>query len=203
MREQPSTANRRTLDAYERCARDYAAEAHSTPVPAVAGELQRLAAAVPGGHVLEIGSGPGWEADFLESLGVRVHRTDATAAFREIQAERGKSVDALDLLTDDIAATYDGILMLFVLQHIERAHVDAALRKLAHALTEGGALLLSYLEGDGEKWEQGASGDYRWVYWPRAAMNARLEQAGLRVERDLPHTDNEGDWRLVLARRPA
>jgi SAM-dependent methyltransferase len=203
MRDHP-TANRRTLDAYERCARDYAAEAPTTPAPMVADELRQLAGAIaPDGHVLEIGSGPGWEADFLESLGVRVHRTDATAAFRAIQAERGKSVDALDLLTDDIAVTYDGILMLFVLQHFERTQVDTALRKLSDALTEGGVLLLSYLEGDGEQWEQGASGDYRWVYWPRDAMNARLARAGLTVERDVPHTDNEGAWRLVLARRPA
>jgi 2-polyprenyl-3-methyl-5-hydroxy-6-metoxy-1,4-benzoquinol methylase len=204
MHDHPPTANGRTLDAYERCARDYAAEAPTTPTPVVAGELQQLAAAIaPGGHVLEIGSGPGWEADFLESLGVRVHRTDATAAFRAIQAERGKSVDALDLLADEIPGTYDGVLMLFVLQHFERAQADAAVRKLARALNEGGALLLSYLEGEGEVWEHGTSGEYRVVYWPRAAMNACLAQAGLHVERDEPHTDSEGAWRLVLARRPA
>ena len=204
MREHPPTANRRTLASYERCARDYAAEVPSTPTPVIAEGLRRLAAATaPGHHVLEVGSGPGWDADFLESLGVRVHRTDATAAFRDFQTERGKSVDALDLLTDEIAIAYDGIAMLCVLQHFERDQVDAALSKLAHALTEGGALLLSYLEGDDEEWEHGTSGDYRVVRWTRVDMDARLARAGLRVEWDAPLTDSEGAWRLLLARRQA
>ena len=65
--------------------------------------MRRFADMLPsGGRVLDIGSGPGWDADFLEGLGVRVHRTDVTAEFRDFQAERGQQVDALDVLTDEI-----------------------------------------------------------------------------------------------------
>jgi 2-polyprenyl-3-methyl-5-hydroxy-6-metoxy-1,4-benzoquinol methylase len=99
------------------------------------------------GRVLEIGSGPGWDADFLEGLGVRVHRTDVTQKFRDFQVERGRQVDALDVLSQEIAETYDGILMLCVLQHFERAELDGVLHKLVTALRDQGAMLLSHPVG--------------------------------------------------------
>lgn len=200
----PHTPNQRTVAGYERCARDYAASVDSTPSPTGAAALRQLAAAVaPGGRVLEIGSGPGWDADFLETLGLDVHRTDVTAAFREFQAERGKRCDPLDLLADEIAGTYDGIVMLCVLQHFERAQLDPALRKLAQALNAGGALLLMYQEGDDDYWEHGDSGDYRVVRWTPDAMDARLAQAGFAVAWASTNDGRDGPWRSVLARRQA
>lgn len=202
MPEASRESNQRTVAGYERCAREYAAEVSSTPSATGARALRRLAAAVPpGGRVLEIGSGPGWDADFLETLGLHVHRTDVTAAFRAFQAERGKRCDRLDLLADDIDGRYDGIAMLAVLQHFERAQLDTALRKLAQALDPGGALLLMYPQGDEEGWEQDASGDYRRVLWMPDAMDSRLAQAGFAVEWDDIFDGRAGEWRSVLARR--
>ena len=109
--------NRRTVVDYEGSAREYVATVAGRP-SASAEALQRLAAeVVPGTRVLDIGSGPGWDADALEALGVIVHRTDVTAAFCEFQAERGKRCDRLDLLSDPIAGRYGGAMMLCVLQH--------------------------------------------------------------------------------------
>ncbi len=202
MPEASRESNQRTVAGYERCARDYAAEVASTPSPSGAAALRQLAAAVPpGGRGLEIGSGPGWDADFLESLGLDVHRTDVTAAFRDFQAERGKRCDPLDLLADDIAGRYDGIAMLAVLQHFERAQLDTALRKLVQALGTGGALLLMYPQGDDEGWERDASGDYRRVLWTPDAMDARLVQAGFAVAWEDTFDGRGGAWRSVLARR--
>lgn len=196
--------NRRTIEGYERCARDYAAEVPREPSLAAAAALRRLADAIPpGGQVLDIGSGPGWDADFLETLGVRVHRTDVAAAFREFQAERGKRVDPLDLLADDIPGRYHGILMLCVLQHFERTQLDAALRKLAGALSDAGVVLLQYPEGADEFWEHGASGDYRVVRWARDALDGRLALAGFAVEWEAAIDGRDGSWRSVLARKRA
>jgi len=200
----PHAHNQRTVAGYERSAREYAASVASTPSPPGEAALRQLAASVaPGGRVLEIGSGPGWDADFLESLGLDVHRTDAAVAFCDFQAERGKRCDRLDLLADDIAGRYDGIAMLAVLQHFERAQVDAALRKLALALDAGGALLLMYPEGDDDDWEHGDSGDYRMVRWTPEAMDARLAQAGFAVAWQHTFDGRAGSWRSVLARRQA
>ena len=196
--------NQRTVAGYERCARDYAAEVSSTPSPEGAAALRQLADAVaPGNRVLEIGSGPGWDADFLQTLGIDVHRTDVTVAFCELQSERGKRCEPLDVLADEIAGHYHGIVMLYVLQHFERAELDAVLGKLARALHAGGALLLSYAEGDDEHWQHGDSGDYRVVRWTREAFDAHLAQAGFAPAWEHAFQGKDLPWRIVLARRPA
>lgn len=197
--------NGRTVAAYENYARRYAANVSPQPSDSAASALRRFADRLPsGGRVLDIGSGPGWDADFLERLGVRVHRTDVTAEFRDFQAERGQQVDALDVLTDEIVDTYDGILMLCVLQHFERTEVDAVLRKLVDALRDEGELLLSHPVGEDEFWEHTSSGDYRVVRWSGAMLDDRLQRSGLTVVWDKCEEEGEeGPWRTVLARRTA
>ena len=203
MPEDSSGNNRRTVADYERTAREYVVTVEGRPSAGVEA-LRRLAAAMaPGKRVLEIGSGPGWDADALEALGIDVHRTDVTASFRDFQAERGKRCDRLDVLVDPVVGRYDGIAMLAVLQHFERAQLDAVLRKLAQALGSGGPLLLMYPEGEGEHWEGDASGDFRLVRWTREAMDARLARAGFAVAWQQSFDGRAGSWRSVLARRQA
>ena len=197
-----SSNNDRTVAAYENYARRYAANVPPQPSESGASALRNLADVLPSaGHVLDIGSGPGWDADFLEGLGVRVHRTDVTRSFRDFQAERGQRVDALDVLTDKIAETYDGILMLCVLQHFERTELDGVLHKLVSALRGDGAMLLSHPVGEDEFWEHTASGDYRVVRWSSAALNERLRSVGFVVSWDDIEDEDEGPWRTVLARK--
>jgi 2-polyprenyl-3-methyl-5-hydroxy-6-metoxy-1,4-benzoquinol methylase len=194
--------NGRTVAAYENYARRYAANV-SPPSGSGASALRCFAEALPsGGRVLDIGSGPGWDADFLEALGLNVHRTDVTASFRDFQIERGKQCDALDVLRDAITETYDGILMLCVLQHFERSEVDAVLQKLADALKPEGAMLLSCPSGDDETWQHTSSGDYRVVRWSSAMLDERLQRAGFTVVWDMRDDGDEGPWRTVLATAP-
>ena len=201
MSEDARSNNRRTVAAYERSAREYVATVAGRP-SASTDALRRLAAAVaPGARVLEIGSGPGWDADALEVLGVAVHRTDVTDAFCALQAERGKRCDRLDVLSDPITARYGGAMMLCVLQHFERAELGGALRTLVDALDPGSPLLLMYPEGDGEDHEQGADGAYVVVRWAPAALDAHLALAGCSVAWDDTIDGRGGRWRLVLARK--
>src|SRR5215212_11677654 len=83
------SANARTVESYEEIADDYAQETAGSRV--LSGGLTHLAEAVPAGHALEIGSGPGWDADALEEAGLTVRRTDITQAFIDVQRVRGKA----------------------------------------------------------------------------------------------------------------
>lgn len=197
----PRSNNRRSVADYEHSVREYIDTVDGRLSASV--EALRLLAAglAPGGCVLEIGSGPGWDADFLETLGVDVHRTDAAAAFCRFQTERGKRCARLDLLSDRIDGYYGGAMMLCVLQHFERAELDTVLRNLAQVLAVRGVLLLMYPEGDDEHWEQGVSGDYRVVHWSPAAFDARLTQAGFAITWEEVREGRGGSWRTVLARK--
>lgn len=199
----PHQSNRSTLDGYEECAREYTESVSATPDGAVEAALRRLVEAVPpNGIALEIGSGPGTDADFIESLGVRVRRTDATKSFRDIQAERGKVVEPLDVIVDELGGPYDAVLAMCVLQHIDRSLLDGVLESVAASLRPGGAFLISVPEGSGEYWEQGSTGDYHVVLWEQAALTERFAAAGLHVEWSA-RTLYERPWMTLLARRVA
>jgi SAM-dependent methyltransferase len=208
-REGIDSVNRRTIDSYERIAREYAEDTapDSSGATGFSGEgLRRLVHAVPpGGTVLEVGSGAGWDADFVESQGVAVRRTEVTAAFIDFQTERGKQVEKLDVTSDELGGPYNGVMALAVLQHVDRAQVPALLRRVAAALQPGGVFLVAIRQGVGEFWEVGDSGNpYFTVLWTESAFRTLLEDAGFGVRWRFPGQDSEeSDWLMLLARKEA
>ncbi len=202
-----ASANRRTIDSYERIAREYADDTAPDPSGAAGFSsegLRRLVDAVPaGGTALEVGSGPGWDADFVESQGVAVRRTEVTAAFIDFQTERGKQVEKLDVTSDELGGPYDAVMALAVLQHVDRAQIPAFLRRVAGALQPGGVFLVAVRKGVGELWEVGDSGNpYFTVLWSESAFRTLLEGAGLGVEWRFPGEDSEENgWLMLLARK--
>lgn len=191
-------ANARTVASYEVIAADYARE---TAGGGLTDSLARLVAAVPGPDVLEIGSGPGWDADALDEAGLRVRRTDITQAFIDLQQERGKQVDRLDVVVDDLGGPYDGIVALAVLQHVPKQQLPGVLARMAAALRSGGALLLAVRTGEGERWEVGDSGNpYYCALWDEDELVGLLTHEGLRIDwRDASADSEDSDWLWVLA----
>jgi SAM-dependent methyltransferase len=191
------TKSRRTIESYEGYADRYAVIRRGPDDREEAALRQVASIAGPDGQVLEIGSGPGFDADFLETLGVKVRRTDAALRFLELQAARGKHGDRLDVIADPLGGPYDAVVAHYVLFHVPRDHIDRVLAKIAAALRPGGAFLVSMREGDGE-----TSGDYHEVHWSRNDFAARLETAGLSVMRSETSVGSDMvHWNSYLARR--
>lgn len=189
---------RRTVQSYEGFAREYDKLCSEKLPLEVEDALRRMLKCMPvKGSVLEIGSGPGREADFVESLGAVVRRTDAAQAFLDVQAERGKKAELLNVVTDELGGPYDAVLALCVLIHVDREQIDAVLRKIRRALKPGGAFLVSLRTGEGE-----TSGKYHTVYWTRDRFAAQLVAAGLSVDWDMESVDSASDeWITFLAHR--
>lgn len=192
--------SRQTIESYEAYADSYYALVPQEPHPADQAAFRRVAAiAGPGGHVLEIGSGPGWDADFLDSLGLTVRRTDATRRFLELQALRDREGDLLDVITDAVGGPYDAVVAMCVLIHVPREEIDQVLAKLARSLRPGGALIVSMRDGDGE-----TTGKYHTVYWRRDNFAERLAAAGLELAWDEFRIDCDNDpWNTFIAVRPS
>lgn len=193
-------ANARTVESYELIAEDYGRETAGDRV--LAGGLTQLAEAVPAGDVLEIGSGPGWDADVLEEAGLTVRRTDVTQGFVDFQRDRGKPAELLDAIADDLGGPYDAVVALHVLQHMNADDLDAVLAKVAGALRPDGRFLVSIPLGEGEGWETGESGRiYYRALRTQAEFEALLEQSGLTAEwTDRANEQEETGWLCVLAR---
>lgn len=199
------TPNARTIESYEKIAVDYAAETADNRVMSTA--LTRLAETIPSGHVLEIGSGPGWDADFLEEVGLSVRRTDITQAFIDLQRLRGKDVARLDAISDDFGGPYDGVVVIAVLQHLQPADVRSVLAKVATALRPGGRLLVAVRLGEGDGWESGSSGNrYYRSLWSESEFFNELTTVGLTPEWTDQSVDDHdpnlpaSDWLTMLAK---
>lgn len=191
--------SRRTIESYEGYADRYVLIRRGPDEREQAALRQVAAIAGLGGQVLEIGSGPGCDADFLETLGVQVRRTDATQRFLDLQAARGKQGDRLDVITDPLGGPYDAIVAQYVLFHVPRDCIDRVLAKIASALRPQGAFLVSMREGDFE-----TSGNYHEVYWRRKDFAARLKTAGLSVLWDEASSGSDDvTWNTFLTRRVA
>lgn len=190
--------NLETVRAYDRYA------PNTKTMTATAAELLDAFAAnlPPGGSILEIGSGPGWDADYFEARGFSVMRTDASSQFVALQRERGKSARQLNIVTDRLGGPYDGVLMLYVAQHIDDDLLPGCLTKLAASLRPGGSVLLTYRDGDGQSTERGGSGNYHTALRLPALFRGMLDAAGLISKWERPLADDEGDWQAILGQRP-
>lgn len=189
--------SRRTIESYEGYADRYVSIRRGPNDKEQAALRQVASIAGLGGHVLEIGSGPGCDADYLEGLGVKVRRTDATQRFLDLQAARGKQGDRLDVITDPLGGPYDAVVAQYVLFHVPRDHIDCVLAKIADALRPRGAFLVSMREGDHE-----TGGDYHEVYWRRNDFAARLKAAGLITLWDESSAGSDDvTWNTFLTRR--
>jgi SAM-dependent methyltransferase len=191
--------DRHTRESYEHVADAYARETADNDFSS--GALARLAASIPSGHVLEIGSGPGWDADALEDAGLRVRRTDVTRAFVDFQRARGKEADRLDAIADDFGGPYDAVVAIAVLQHVPPDDLPGVLAKVAASLRPAGRFLVAVPLGHGADWEVGESGHrYFRALWTESEFVAALIEAGLEPE----WTERSGDaqdsgWLTVMA----
>ncbi|WID96203.1 methyltransferase domain-containing protein [Bosea vestrisii] len=200
-----SASNTSTLAGYEGCADDYAETTAPKPEAGDQPALVELLKAVePGNCLLEIGSGPGWDADWLEERGLAVRRTDGAESFVHFQASRGRNAERLDVIRDPLGGPYDGVLALYVLQHVERGVLPAVLEKIAQALRDDGAFLFSIREGEGETVEIGSKGnEYYVAQWQRSELVSVLAALGLGLFWSHSFEGSEGRWLIALFRKGA
>lgn len=194
--------NRATVAGYDACAESYAAETDKPPTPDHVEALERFVAAVgAGGRVLEVASGPGWDADWLEAKGVEVRRTDLSEGFIDFQRARGRTVEKLDLIAGDLQGPWDGFVALYVIQHVGRDLVYGVIARVAAALRVGGTLLMSFQEGEGEENSVHPEATYQVVRWREAEITALLARHGLAVNWRSSFDGKEGVWITVIASR--
>jgi SAM-dependent methyltransferase len=172
-----------TLRVYEQRADLYVASSPQSVGSELARLLDALVAMLPrDSRVLEIGTGPGVEAAYLEQHGVLVDRTDATNAFVDRLREQGHAARILDVRGGDLGGPHDAVLAHAVLLHLDRAVAARALASCFAATRPGGLLALTLKEGDGEAWSEAKLGAPRWFcYWREAALRDALTTTGYRV----------------------
>jgi len=144
-------SDKETIDVYNARATTYA-DAFARTKPDA--DLRAFMDAVtPGGHVLDLGCGPGNSAAMMQEAGFTTEATDASPEMVRIACETHK-IDARLATFDDIAGTdlYDGIWANFSLLHAPKADMPRHLAALRVALKSGGVFHIGLkLGGDANR----------------------------------------------------
>ncbi|MBO0812349.1 MAG: NUDIX domain-containing protein, partial [Microlunatus sp.] len=165
-----------TRNSYQAAADRYAEQTHPVSADTRAPFLDRVAELLPGGRLLEVGSGPGWDADYLEQRGLSVQRSDITPAFVDMIRAAGHDARVLDVRTGDLGGGWDAVLADAVLLHLNRTEFAAVAGRVAAAVRPGGLFAFTLKEGDGEAWSEAKLDLPRWfVYWREPEVRAVLE----------------------------
>lgn len=168
-----SNISKTTLDVYDQKATNYADLVGDTKDPA----FEAFIAALPdGGHVLDLGCGPGHTAARFAKSGFRVSATDGSSEMVKL-AGKHPGVEAIQATFDEIDGEeiYDGIWASFSLLHAPKTDFPAHLRALHRAAKSGARLHLGMKLGTGEGRD---SIDRFYAYYTQAELYDHLRSAG-------------------------
>jgi SAM-dependent methyltransferase len=184
-----------TIAVYETRSRDYAARTGRKAEPGLA---EFVAALPEGGHLLDLGCGPGDSAHRFQKAGFTVDAVDASPAM--VSRARELGVPARRATFDEVEGQdlYDGIWASYSLLHAARADMPATLARLHRALKPGGRLHIGMKLGTGEQRDNLGR---LYVYYTEAELVGLLEAAGftptirrISLDTGFDGTEYEGIW---------
>lgn len=163
----------------------------------------RLAEVEIGGHLLELGCGTGYWTELLASRADRITAIDGAPEMIEMARTRLGHLDTVDLQVQELidawspdADCYDGVAAFFFIEHVPDQRLDVLLRRIAHCLRPGAAIVLAEGAGGdepgtqvetrelGERWyrvvERRRSPSDLAAAFDRAGMTLTVEPTGRR-----------------------
>lgn len=155
------------------------------------------------GKILEIGTGTGRDADYIErTLGLRVLRSDDSEYFLELQSKNGRdpnSLTKLNIAESPFTKKVDLIIADAVFLYFNDEELDSALQNVIKSLRKNGIFAFTVKIGEGEEIVKNNLNTRRYVkYWNRRDLIAKLNEAGF--ESLVVSTTKDGKWLHVICR---
>ena len=159
---------------------------------------------VAGGHVLDLGCGPGQASAVMRDHGFRVDPVDASPGMVKL-ANETHDIHARLATFDDLDAleTYDGVWANFSLLHARREQVPLHVSAIHRALKPEGIFHIGMKTGEGERRDHLGR---RYSFFSEAALRGMLEASGFTVlaastGRDKGLAGSVDPWVTLLSRR--
>ena len=149
--------------------------------------------------IFEIGSGPGYTADYLESLGYKITRSDIVDQFIDFNRLRGKSMGKHNVITDKIHGTFEAIIAINVMQHLSIEDMKKSLAFISDGLKQDGVFIFTITSGKHDEWHDDKGGSRYFANWQKEELADTLPKAGLQME----YAEDIGykNWMNIVARK--
>lgn len=150
--------------------------------------MARFRELLPGGKILEIGSGGGRDAAELLKLHYEYMGTDVSAEMVEVAKTAVPEAVFRQLSVYDLATLdtkFDGFWASAVLLHIPKARINEALQAINASLKPGAIGMISLKDGDTEDFEvrdkDNMHQERLFVYWRKDDFLGVLKQNGFQL----------------------
>lgn len=198
--------NQETIQVYNEHFEEYIDATPKEVVGDVKEWIDKSLALLPqGASVLELGSGFGRDADYIESKGFSVARTEASESFVEFMRQHGHEARLMNAITDEYGGPYDMVFADAVLLHFTPEETQQVLKKAHATLKPNGVLSIRVKEGEGAEWDNGALGGTPrfYYYWRQDELRELLERSGFAIHAfDVGHSKfNKFSWLQVVAKK--
>lgn len=178
-----SEQNDKTIETYNSAFEKYLTNIQPLPVDHVKIWLNKAISKLPKtAKILEIGSAGGTEADYLESDGYCVIRSDVIDGFIKYNEAKGRNCLKLNAIKDDLPIECDLIFANAVLLHFTKVEARIFLKKCYESLSPAGRLALTTKQGDDYYWQMNVLDSPRFEqFWQAEDLEAELGAAGFKV----------------------
>lgn len=150
--------------------------------------------------ILELGSGPGRDALYLESFGYSVQRSDASDGFVNRLREGGYKTKKINAITDALGGPYDLIFANCVFLHFTKNEFEKVLNKITKSLSPRGILAFSVKRGEGSEMISNKVNAPRFFqYWSMEELRKVLNKHGYNVNKIWNGKINELDKIYIIA----
>jgi SAM-dependent methyltransferase len=155
--------------------------------------------------LLDVGCGPGFDADFFRRAGLIAVGVDLSAQMmRAGRSQYGGDYVQADMRRLPFIKGIGGLWASASMLHVPREETAAVLRGFATLLAPGGILYLSLKAGQGAEWTAESHGlplPRYFVYWQPDDLDAALRQAGYQIVDGWTSATNESTtWLIRFAR---
>ena len=103
-----------------------------------------------GSNILEIGSGDGENAKYLQQLGYNVIASDVASDFLKAIKEKGLKTIKFNVLEDDFLNKYFGILCYRVFVHFTKDDMIKVIKKIYDSLEKNGIFVFNVMSREGK-----------------------------------------------------
>lgn len=172
-----------TLATYAKDVERYITETSSVVEGTLQDYLDRILEHIPAeAEILEIGSATGRDADYIESRGYQVQRSDAVEGFVTYMQQKGTQAITFNVLTDTLDKKYDAIIATAVFLHFTDEQFTSALMNLHNHLRKDGVMMLAVKPGAGEEYTDRKMGAARYFkYWDEIGLSRIVSANGFTV----------------------